>query len=58
MNKLFTNIVLIFTFLVGFNSCCTLSLNNVCTHGQATDLLDQDMKQDQDPNLTGDLPIE
>lgn len=46
-----------FFFLLMLASC-TISFSNVSTHGTATDLIDEDMKNDADvkPNLNLEIP--
>lgn len=38
-------------------SCCTLSLTNISTHGTATDVIDQEQKQDGTADLDATIPL-
>ncbi len=50
----------IFVIILGFGilylSSCTISFQNISTHGTATDLVDEDMKTDPDIKTSLTIP--
>ncbi len=48
--------VIILGFTILFLSACTISFQNISTHGTATDLVDEDMKTDPDIKTSLTIP--
>jgi|GEM_PF-5556154 len=51
------NKILCLLAVFSLTSCFTLSLTNVSVEGSATDLIDQEQKQDGELDLTGSVPV-
>jgi hypothetical protein len=47
-----------FIFLLIFSTSCTISFQNISTHGTATDLVDENQKSDADINADIDIPFD
>lgn len=50
-------LVIFITFLLSLLVSCTLSFQNIDTHGTATDLVDEEQKSSSDFSPTVQLPI-